>query len=119
LETIVGKGFGASTEIFRENKIARSFRGIYRFQEIDNGFYYIFHRGGISLLLIFLLSHLYLLFKIPNMKAKLGFILFFFLTYFLSIHYFYYSFYLLIPFLILTQDEKYSQKKYALYCPQS
>lgn len=106
LETIVGKGFGASTEIFRENKIARSFRGIYRFQEIDNGFYYIFHRGGISLLLIFLLSHLYLLFKIPNMKAKLGFILFFFLTNLLSIHYFNYFFYLLIPFLILTQDEK-------------
>lgn len=106
LETIFGKGFGASTEIFRENKIAKSFRGMYRFQEIDNGFYYIFHRGGISLLLIFLLSHFYLLFKIPNLKAKLGFILFFFITNALSIHYFTYWFYLLIPFIILSKDEK-------------
>lgn len=106
IEKIFGKGFGASTEIFRENKIARSFRGVYRFQEIDNGFYYIFHRGGISLLLIFLLSHIYLMFKIPNLKAKLGFVLFFFLTNLLSIHYFNYFFYLLIPFIILTKDEK-------------
>ena len=105
IETIFGKGFGASTEIFRENKIARSFRGVYRFQEIDNGFYYIFHRGGISLLLLFLLSHFYLMLKIPNLKAKLGFILFFFMTNLLSIHYFNYFFYLLIPFLILNNDD--------------
>ncbi len=106
LETIFGKGFGASTEIFRENKVARSFRGFYRFQEIDNGFYYIFHRGGFSLLLIFLLSHFYLMLKIPNLKAKLAFILFFFITNLLSIHYFTYYFYLLIPFIILSKDEK-------------
>ncbi|MBW7869786.1 MAG: hypothetical protein H3C39_01860 [Flavobacteriia bacterium] len=106
LENIFGKGFGASTRIFRDNKIAVSFRGYYTFQEIDNGFYYIFHRGGVSLMTIFLLSHAYLTYRIPNLKAKLGFILMFIMTNLLSIHYFNYFFYLLIPFVILTKDNQ-------------
>lgn len=106
LENIFGKGFGASTRIFRDNKIAVSFRGYYTFQEIDNGFYYIFHRGGVTLMTIFLLSHAYLTYRIPNLKAKLGFILMFIMTNLLSIHYFNYFFYLLIPFVILTKDNQ-------------
>lgn len=105
LEMIFGKGYGANTTIFRDNKIAVSFRGYYTFQEIDNGFYYIFHRGGASLMAIFLLSHAYLTYKIPNLKAKLGFLLLFVITNLLSIHYFNYFFYLLIPYIILTKDK--------------
>tara|TARA_R110002050_G_scaffold298133_2_gene460772 strand:- start:869 stop:1861 length:993 start_codon:yes stop_codon:yes gene_type:complete len=98
---IFGEGYGASTSIYRENKIAPSLSRTFNFQEIDNGFYYLYHRGGWSLLFIFILSHLYLLLKLKGAKAKLGFISLIFVTNILSIHYFNYYFYLLIPFFIL------------------
>ena len=101
---IIGKGFGASTTIYRENKIAPSLSGTFNFQEIDNGFYYLYHRGGWSLLLLFILSHLYLLLRINSAKTKLGFVALVFITNILSIHYFNYFFFLLIPFFIFYRD---------------
>ncbi len=103
-QKIIGKGFGASTTVYRENVIAQSFSGNYTFQEIDNGFYYLYHRGGGVLLFIFLIAHIYLLRKIPSAKAKLGFIFIVLFTNLLSIHYFTNMFYLLIPFLILETE---------------
>lgn len=100
-----GEGYGASTSIYRENKIARSLSGTFTFQEIDNGFYYLYHRGGWSLLLVFLISHLCLLSMINLVKAKAGFIVIVLLTNILSIHYFDYYFYLLIPFFIIYGNE--------------
>src|SRR5690606_6668199 len=38
LKKIFGEGFGASTSIYRENKIAPSLSRTFNFQEIDNGF---------------------------------------------------------------------------------
>ncbi|MDD3772859.1 MAG: hypothetical protein PHC38_09420, partial [Weeksellaceae bacterium] len=64
-----------------------------------------FTGGGASLMAIFLSSHAYLTYKIPNQKAKLGFLLLFVITNLLSIHYFNYFFYLLIPYIILTKDK--------------
>ena len=52
-EKIFGNGFGASTTIFRENLEAQSWSDFITFQEIDNGFYYLYHRGGFLLLSIF------------------------------------------------------------------
>ncbi|WGF93437.1 hypothetical protein [Aequorivita marisscotiae] len=100
-EKLIGEGFGASTTIYRENEIAVSLSGKITFQEIDNGFYYLYHRGGFLLLFLFLLANIYLIYKIPSLKAKLGFIFIVVFTNLLSIHYFNNVFYLIIPFLIL------------------
>lgn len=103
-EKIIGEGFGANTTVYRENKIAQFFSGKFTFQEIDNGFYYIYHRGGFLLLFLFLIAHIYLIYRIPSMKAKLGFIALVVFTNLLSIHYFTNVFYLLVPFLILETE---------------
>ena|GEM_PF-2247526 len=98
---LIGEGFGTSTTIYRENEIAVSLSGKITFQEIDNGFYYLYHRGGFLLLFLFLLANIYLLYKIPSLKAKLGFIFIVVFTNLLSIHYFNNVFYLILPFIIL------------------
>lgn len=103
-EKLIGEGFGVSTTVYRENKIAQSFSGNYTFQEIDNGFYYVYHRGGFLLLFLFLIAHGYLVSKIPSVKAKLGFIFIVLFTNLLSIHYFINVFYILLPFLILETE---------------
>lgn len=109
-EKLIGKGFGVNTTVYRENKIAQFFSGKFTFQEIDNGFYYIYHRGGFVLLFLFLLAHAYLVYKIPSMKAKLGFMAIFVITNLLSIHYFTNFFYLIVPFLILETEIRSNQK---------
>tara|TARA_R100000306_G_scaffold52420_1_gene49270 strand:- start:6849 stop:7943 length:1095 start_codon:yes stop_codon:yes gene_type:complete len=101
VQKIFGKGFGASTSIYRENEEAQSFSRYFTFQEIDNGFYYLYHRGGFLLLFIFLVLHLVLLLKLPTIRAQAGFVFLVIFTNLLSIHYFNNVFYLLIPFLIL------------------
>ncbi|QAA82194.1 hypothetical protein EI546_10870 [Aequorivita sp. H23M31] len=100
-EKLIGKGFGVSTTVYRENVIAQSFSMNYTFREIDNGFYYIYHRGGYILLFLFLAVHIYLIKIIPGTKAKLGFIVIALFTNLLSIHYFTYVFYMVVPYLIL------------------
>ncbi len=100
-QKIMGKGFGASTTIYRENEEVQAFSGFFTFQEIDNGFYYLYHRGGYLLLFLFFILHLVLYLKLPTLRAKLGFVFLVFFTNLLSIHYFNNFFYLLIPFLIL------------------
>ena len=105
-EKIVGKGFGASTTIFRENEEVQSFSDFITFQEIDNGFYYLYHRGGFSLLILFILFHSYLLMVIKSFKVKVGFIFIITFTCLLSIHYFNNMFYLILPFLILEGNKK-------------
>ena len=112
VEKMFGNGFGASTTIYRENEKAQSWSAYFTFQEIDNGFYYLYHRGGYLLLIIFFVTHFYLLLKIPSIKAKLGFLFIVLFTCLLSIHYFNNVFYLLIPFLILESPTKeYSTNK--------
>ncbi|WP_445958141.1 hypothetical protein [Yeosuana sp.] len=101
---IFGEGFGTSSQIYRYNPVAVSLSRTFSFQEIDNGFYYIYHRGGWSLLIIFILSHIYLMLKIKEVKAKLGFVALIFITCILSIHYFNYSFYLIIPLFIIYKN---------------
>lgn len=105
-EKIIGKGFGASTTIYRENEIVQSFSRHFTFREIDNGFYYVYHRGGWLLLILFFLVHAYLVFKTPNNKARLGLLIIMLFTNLLSIHYFTYVFYLIVPFLILETESR-------------
>lgn len=101
---IFGEGFGTSSQIYRHNPSAVFLSTMHSFQEIDNGFYYIYHRGGWTLFIIFILSHIYLMLKLNAVKARLAFIWLVFVTCILSIHYFNYSFYLLLPYFILYGD---------------
>ena len=103
-EKLIGVGYGASTIINRGVNSA-GLEQIINFQEIDNGFYYLYHRGGWTLLLIFFMSHIWLFLKLPNLNSKLGFILIVFVTNILSIHYFNYYFYLIIPFIIISEGK--------------
>ena len=106
---IFGEGFGASTTIYRENEKASSWSGYYTFQEIDNGFYYLYHRGGFLLLFLFLALHVYFLLKIKRTKAKVGFLFLVTFTCLLSIHYFNNMFYIIIPYLIMGGDTAYDK----------
>ncbi|WP_157417991.1 hypothetical protein [Aequorivita capsosiphonis] len=101
LQMVFGEGFGASTTIYRENEKVQAFSSFFTFQEIDNGFYYLYHRGGYLLLFLFFILHLYLYLKLPTLRSKLGFVFLVVFTNLLSIHYFNNVFYLLVPFLIL------------------
>ena len=103
---IFGEGFGTSSEIYRFNEKAVSLSDTFSFQEIDNGFYYLYHRGGWTLLSIFILAHFYLALKIRENKARLGFIALVFITCILSIHYFNYWFYMLIPYFIIYKQRR-------------
>lgn len=100
-QKLFGKGYGASSNIYRENKISPSLSRTFSFQEIDNGLYYLYHRGGWTLLTLFFVTHLYLMSKIRGFKAKIGFFAIVLITNLLSIHYFNYQFYLILPFWIL------------------
>ncbi len=106
-----GEGFGASSQIYRENVISPSLSRTLAFREIDNGFYYLYHRGGWTLLTLFILSHLYLMTKVSGMKAKIGFLIIIFFVNLLTIHYFTNIFYLLIPFLVLERERHISIQK--------
>ena len=105
-EKIFGNGFGASTTIYRENEKVQAFSGYMTFQEIDNGFYYLYHRGGYLLLFLFISIHIYLISIIDSLKVKIGFISIVLITCLLSIHYFNNMFYLIIIFMILSKREK-------------
>ncbi len=107
-EFITGKGFGAGTTIYRENKKVQAFSRWFHFQEIDNGFYYVFHRGGLILLLGFIVLNTLFLLVMPNLKSRLAFFLIVTVTNLLSIHYFNYYFYVFLYFYIL--NSPYSKK---------
>lgn len=98
---IFGEGFGVTTTVFRINELNPSLSQYYTYLEIDNGFYYLFHRGGMSLLLMFFLVHIYLAKLLPNSKSRLAFLLIVVVTNLLSIHYFTHWFNLLYAFLII------------------
>ncbi len=107
-EVLTGKGFGASTSIYRENKIVQAFSRTFTFQEIDNGFYYIFHRGGLILLLLFIGINTIILLMLPNLKSRLAFFMIITVTNLLSIHFFNYYFFVFLYFYIFTSP--YSKK---------
>ncbi len=94
---IIGSGVGVNSVILRVNEDYPSLTGYRAFLEIDNGFFYIYHRSGIVGLMLILYSHFILIFKIRNLRSRLIFITFFIITNLLS--YDYWS-YVAAPFFI-------------------
>jgi len=84
---ILGSGVGVNSIVLRENKKYKSLTRYKTFLEIDNGFFYIFHRFGLIGLVLVLLIHFYLYLNISNRNAGLFFILYFIITNLLSYHY--------------------------------
>lgn len=105
---IFGEGFGASTRVFRYIVEKPELSLFETFLEVDNGFYYIYHRGGLSLLVLFLAGHYILLKMIPSFKGRVAFMTIFFIINILTIHYCTHFIFLLIPFWII---ENYGKEK--------
>jgi hypothetical protein len=98
-----GEGVGVTSTVYRVNDIAPSLSRFLTFTEIDNGFYYIFHRGGFVLLFLFAFFHGFLLMIIPTMKGRLAFIMIVLLTNLFSIHYYTYWFNVFYVFFIINK----------------
>jgi hypothetical protein len=107
-DVLFGEGFGASTRVFRFNTVKPELSLFETFLEIDNGFYYIFHRGGFTLLALILTAHIILLKMIKGFKARIAFLTIFFILNILSHHYWTHFIIIFIPFWII---EKYGKDK--------
>jgi hypothetical protein len=86
---LFGDGIGVSSNVFRINPFNPKLSGYNTFLEIDNGFYYVFHRFGFLGIVSFLLFHLIAIIKpAAPIKFKVSYAVFFLITNILSIHYF-------------------------------
>ncbi|RUA33847.1 MAG: hypothetical protein DSY77_08180 [Bacteroidetes bacterium] len=108
-EILFGSGVGVKSTYFEKNEVTPSLSRERTFLEIDNGFFYVYHRAGLFGLALFLLFHLYILF-FANVSFNLRIALFtvFLVTNLLSIHYFTtaaYSLLILIPFYKIREYE--------------
>jgi hypothetical protein len=87
-QILAGRGLGVTSEVFRVSPRNDRLVEFREFLEIDNGFYYVYHRAGLIGLALFLLLHVHLLRKYGNSKNRMSFLAFFVITNALSIHYF-------------------------------
>lgn len=84
---IFGEGVGVTTEVLRISWDGK-FSEYREFLEIDNGFFYVFHRLGIFGLILYIALFLFLVIKFGSSKNKLMFISYFLLINLMSIHIF-------------------------------
>lgn len=87
IHVMFGQGIGVNSVIKRINKLDPRLTEERVFLEIDNGFFYIFHRTGLIGFIIVICFHLHLVKQIKNRSAKLIFITYFLVTNLLSYHY--------------------------------
>ena len=74
---LIGYGIGIKSTIRRINPVTKKLDSARTFTEIDNGFFYIYHRSGLNGLAAFLIFHIIAISLSPNNKTKLMFTLFF------------------------------------------
>lgn len=92
-EVAFGSGFGVQSNVKRVNlntynKIVKN-----EFHEIDNGFFYIYHRCGLVGLTLIILLFVIMFFKISSFKSRIIFASIVFITNLLSIHFWVYPIY--------------------------
>jgi hypothetical protein len=85
---LIGDGIGVSSTVYRYNPFVPQLSSYETFLEIDNGFYYVYHRAGLLGLLGFLIFHFFCLRRLKKYKLKFMYSFFFIITNLLSIHYF-------------------------------
>jgi len=84
---IFGSGIGIRSTTYRVHVLSPSLSDYRTFLEIDNGFFYIFHRYGLIGFSLFLIVHKNLLNKIKGFNAKVIFIIVILIVNALTIHY--------------------------------
>ena len=84
---IFGEGVGVTTEVLRISWDGK-FSEYREFLEIDNGFFYVFHRLGIFGLLLYIALFFFLVIKFGSSKNKLMFFSYFLITNLMTIHIF-------------------------------
>ncbi len=82
-----GEGIGIRTEVKRTSFDGK-FSEYREFLEIDNGFFYVFHRLGIVGLIAYIATIFYLLYSFGTIRNKLMYLSFFLVTNLLSVHFF-------------------------------
>lgn len=87
VENVVGVGIGAMSKVYRANFNNYALSQYREFIEIDNGFFYIFHRYGLIGLLLLFITHFKLYKRLNSKQMKIAFLGVFFFTNLLSIHY--------------------------------
>lgn len=87
IHVMFGQGIGVNSVIKRINKFDPKLTEERVFLEIDNGFFYVFHRSGLIGLIVVICIHLHLVKQIKNRSAKIIFITYFLVTNLLSYHY--------------------------------
>lgn len=105
-QVMLGDGLGVTSEVFRVSTRGGKLVEFREFLEIDNGFYYIYHRTGLVGLALFLMLHAYLLKKYGNPKNRMCFLVFFVVTNALSIHYFTNPMSALMCYLLVRREER-------------
>lgn len=82
-----GEGIGITTEVMRTSWDSK-WSEYREFLEIDNGFFYVFHRLGIVGLIAYLGMIFYLIYRFGTVRNKLMYFSFFLVTNLLSVHFF-------------------------------
>lgn len=75
VDKLFGKGVGVKSTLYRINELSPSLSDYKTFLEIDNGFYYVYHRADFLGLFLFLVAHFCLMAVCNNRKAVLMFTL--------------------------------------------
>ncbi|MEJ2527226.1 MAG: hypothetical protein P8Y49_03940 [Sulfurovaceae bacterium] len=96
---IFGEGIGISTEILRTS-LDGKWSEYRKFLEIDNGFFYVFHRLGIVGLIVYIGVIFYLLYRFGSRRNKLMYFSFFLVTNLLSTHFFTHIFSAFLTYLL-------------------
>lgn len=84
---VFGEGIGITTEVLRTSWDG-NWSEYREFLEIDNGFFYVFHRLGIIGLIAYIGVIFYLIYRFGTVRNKLMYFSFFLVTNLLSVHFF-------------------------------
>jgi hypothetical protein len=109
-QVLFGDGPGVTSEVYRVSIRGNNLFEFREFLEIDNGFYYVYHRAGLVGLGLFLFLHGFLLKKYGNFRNRMCFLAFFVITNTLSIHYFTNPMSSLMLYLMLRHNEEENNK---------
>lgn len=101
---IFGEGIGITTEVLRSSWDG-NWSEYREFLEIDNGFFYVFHRLGIVGLIVYIGVIFYLIHRFGTVRNKLMYFSFFLVTNLLSVHFFTHIFSAFLTYLLTRRSK--------------
>jgi hypothetical protein len=109
-QVIFGSGIGIRSTVYRFNESYPSLSEYKTFLEIDNGFFYIFHRYGLIGILFFFYGHKKIFCRIKGINSKVIFLIIVIVINSLSIHYWSHFIFPILIALILTINDKINEQ---------